>query len=227
MLDGCFIIKSFSLTHTLSLSLSLSLFLSLSLPLFLSLSLSSLPLSSSLSLKLSQNGSLKRNTSTLSQRLSHTLSQRLSYTLSYTRSFEHSHTACPTRAENGILIRVWNATHTSLICVRNAVHTTVCTALYYSVYKLFTTVCTALYCAYEASRPCDNRRARAAEACRFPPACRPYSEKFDKSVSVGNLAQPPVLTGRACARGPASQPRLLRVAACRAAGVLWRPSATR
>jgi hypothetical protein len=34
--------------------------------------------------------------------------------------------------------------------VRNAVHTTVCTALYYSVYKLFTTVCTALYCAYEA-----------------------------------------------------------------------------
>ena len=207
MLDGCFIIKSFSLS------------LSLSLPLFLSLSLSSLPLSSSLSLKLSQSGSLKRNTSTLSQ--------RLSYTLSYTRSFEHSHTACPTRAENGILIRVWNATHTSLICVRNAVHTTVCTALYYSVYKLFTTVCTALYCAYEASRPCDNRRARAAEAFRIPPACRPYSEKFDKSVSVGNLAQPPVLTGRACARGPASQPRLLRVAACRAAGVLWRPSATR
>ena len=201
MLDGCFIIKSFSLSLSLSLSLS-SLSLSLSLSLSSSLSLS---LFRSLSLKLSQNGSLNRNTSTLSQR--HT------YTPSYTRSFEHSHTACPKRAENGILNRVWNAAHT-----------TVCTALYYSSLQQCVQLCIART---RPSRPCDNRRARAAEAFRIPPACRPYSEKFDKSVSVGNLAQPPVLTGRACARGPASQPRLLRVAACRAAGVLWRPSATR
>ena len=71
MLDGCFIIKSFSLS------------LSLSLPLFLSLSLSSLPLSSSLSLKLSQNGSLKRNTSTLSQ-------LERSHNVSPTRSLTHA-----------------------------------------------------------------------------------------------------------------------------------------
>jgi len=221
MLDGCFIIKSFSLSLSLSLSLS-SLSLSLSLSLSSPLSLS---LFRSLSLKLSQNGSLKRNTSTLSQ-------LQRSHNVSPTRSLTHALSSTLTPPVLRALKTAFSSAYGTPRIPLSSACGTLCIL---QCVPLFTTVCTSslLQCVQlfiartRPSRPCDNRRARAAEAFRIPPACRPYSEKFDKSVSVGNLAQPPVLTGRACARGPASQPRLLRVAACRAAGVLWRPSATR